>query len=441
MRHLDSLSLWRLAAGVCAAALAPCASAQTLSDAVDAALRTNPTLESARLSARAEHEARVQARAAYLPQVSLSAGGGQDWRHTRETIFPGAPIQDSETSFATQSASLDIAQEFYTGGRRSGQLAGARARGAIADEVLRSTQQDVILGAIIAYSDVIVAGEVLDARQRYARSFETRVEGVASQVQVGVLTRTDLAQTQTRRAVAQTGVLSAEADLERTRAAFEEIIGARPEGLAAMGPPPAPPPSLAVALEAALSSHPLVLQAAHTEELAAAQYRVERSALLPQVGVSGRFGRTENAGIEDFDEDAASVRMSFSLPLYEGGYARSRMRESRLVLQAARADTAAARRSVARSVTVAWSDLTAARQNLDVADERVSHAREALAGVEQERAYGLRSVLDVLNAEDELLSAELAHYQARSDLTVAAFALRAAMGTLSAADFERSPRP
>lgn len=403
----------------------------TLIDSVAAALSSNPSLESARLFAEGEREARVQARADYLPQASLGADAAQDWSRTRVGLGVGVPALESEEDYAPSNVAIDLAQQVYTGGRRSGVSEAARARVASADAQFSQAEQEIVLAAIGAHAGVALAQQTLLARETYARRFDERVRSVNRQLETGMLTRTDLAQTLTRQAIANVSVIRARADLDNARVAYSEVTGARPSELGPIVGVARPGDSAEALIDKSRAEHPLVRQGEAIERLARAQRRIERSALMPQMGLSGRYGRAENAGREDVDEDSASVRLSMSVPLFEGGYAGSRMRQARLDLARAEADTEAIRRAVARDILVAWNNLDAAERALGLARDRESAAREALAGVERERDFGLRTVVDVLNAYDELLAAELAAHTARSEVAVASYRLHGAAGTLT----------
>ena len=415
--------------GLAAIGMTSTAEAQTLGDAVDAAVRTNPTLESARLSAGASRQGRWQAWSAYLPQATLSGEIGAAEQTTRSENFLGQEVEETDQLSPT-SAAVDFQQEVYAGGRRRALISAARARSEGADQAVRLAEQSVVFQVVQSYADVLLAQRAVETRQAFVQGFTVREDSTRRQLDVGVVTRTDLAQTLARQASAESGLVRSLADYEIAKAVYLEIVGERPESLAPLPPPPQAPDTLEYAVEYALQIHPALMQSEQVERQERAQYRVERSALLPNLTVFGSVSTQEEIAIPDYETDDARITARLSIPLFEGGLAWSRMRESRYQVRRAESDTEQVRRQIIRSVTAAWNDVNATRLALDQARAQVDAAQLALDGLEREHALGLRTITDVLDANDELLDSRLNLHQAESDVVVAAYALYAAMGAL-----------
>ncbi|MGE3143107.1 MAG: TolC family protein, partial [Hyphomonadaceae bacterium] len=220
---------------------------------------------------------------------------------------------------------------------------------------------------------------------------------------------------------------------EESRARYLQVVGAAPGVLA---PPPTPPPALPESLDEAvvqaLSLNPALRQAREAERIASAQTDVERSALRPQLSAVARAERADDVGAPGVREDSASAVAQLSIPLFEGGYARSRVRQARINEARAGALTEESRRQAIQAVAGAWNEYRAA-QHLEASSQAQLEASElAYRGVEAERAVGLRTTLDVLNAQQELLDARLAVANAGRDSYVAAHALLQAIGRLDA---------
>lgn len=405
-------------------AIAAPAWAETLEDALIAAHRSNPNLEEARLAVRAAHEDRAQARAAYLPVLDLSATTG-----TQSTETTLGPI-DQRVDLDPASAEVRVTQQIYSGGRRDGQTRLARASVDSANQGLRATEQNVLLAAVQAYLNVLRDEDVLTLREQHVQGLTDQLNGTRRRLQVGEVSRTDVAQAETRLAGARASLAQARADLETSRARYIEVIGVAPSDLAE-APPPALPESLDVAMRDAELHHPDLLQSRSGERAARARVTIERSALLPQVSVSGRFDQYENRLIDNAHEDQSSAVAQLSVPLFEGGYAWSRTAQSRINVERAEQRTEARRRNVLSGVVSAWNNVTAGREVVDAAREQEAASQTALSGVERERGLGLRSTLDVLNAEEEWLNARISVARAEADSTFADYSLLAATGALS----------
>lgn len=408
--------------------LAPSAFADTLEEALAAAYRNNPNIEDARLAVRSAREDSVQAFSNYLPGVGLNASYGVRHTDSQTTGFFGP--QSTQSQLAPITGSVQLQQQLYTGGRRSGEVQRARAGVEGARHNLRGTEQDILLAAIDAYLSVRRDAEIVRLRIDHVSGLERQVNGVRRRLEVGEVSRTDVAQAQTRLAGARAALARAEAELESSRARYELVVGHAPETLAP-APIPEAPASLDNAVREAEARHPDILQAMADRRAARAQVRVEQSGLRPQVSIAGRYEYAEESSQENDRLEGASAVAQLSVPLYEGGFTRSRTRQSRINVERASARIEAARREVVANVIASWNNLEAGRDIVAAAREQVEAADSALQGAERERGLGLRSTIDVLNAEEERRDALIALARADAEAAFAAFRLLAATGQLT----------
>lgn len=423
-------SLFASLALVAPAVLAPCpALADTLEDALIAAYANNPNLQEARLAVQAARQDRVQAISSYLPSLGISGTAGvQSVESDTDGIFgPSTTEADLEPTTAT----AQVTQQVFTGFRRSGQsrLANANIEGA--REGLRSREQDVLLAAVDAYVGVLRDQEIVRLRQEHVTGLQNLLAGTRRRLDVGEVSRTDVAQAQTRLAGARANLARARADMETSQARYIAIIGRPPEGLVMVAALPQTPRSLDEAVRIADDAHPDLRRAQSAERAARAQVTIERAALLPQVSIVGRADESNDLSTTELRRESTSAVAQFSMPLFEGGYAWSRTRQSRINVDRAEARTEAQRRDVVANVTASWSNLAASREVLTAANEQVEASAIAVEGAERERGYGIRSTLDVLNAEEEARDALIARVRANADAVVASYALLAATGALT----------
>ncbi|MDI1364024.1 MAG: TolC family outer membrane protein, partial [bacterium] len=255
--------------------------------------------------------------------------------------------------------------------------------------------------------------------------------------EVGEITRTDVAQSQARRAAAQANLASAQAQLEISRAGYAAIIGQSPADLTAE-------PSLAAllpatvdqAFDAAENNNPQVVAARFNERAAAARVASARATGRPTVSARASLGYTAseiNGRGNQFADYNQSVNgaVSASVPLFTGGLTASQVRAAVERENIAHIGVEGAKRSALQAVSNAWSTLLASRSSLVSNEEQVRAARIAFEGTRQEQQVGLRTTLDVLNAQQELRSAELSLVAARSDEYVASASVLQAMGALN----------
>lgn len=412
------------------AVLAPCpALADTLEDALIAAHANNPNLEEARLALRSAREERAQAISNYLPSLGISGTAGvQSVESDTDGIFGPST---SEADLEPTTATAQVTQQLFTGFRRSGQsrLANANIEGA--REGLRSREQDVLLSAVDAYIGVLRDEEIVRLREEHLTALDRLLAGTRRRLDVGEVSRTDVAQAQTRLAGARANLARARANLETSQARYIAIIGRPPQGLVPVAALPQTPHSLDEAVRMADNAHPDLRRAEFAERAARAQVTIERAALLPQVSVVGRADESNDLSSTELRRESTSAVAQFSMPLFEGGFAWSRTRQSRINVDRAEARTEAQRRDVIANVSAAWSNLAASREVLTAANEQVESSAVAVEGAERERGYGIRSTLDVLNAEEEARNALIARAQANADAVVASYALLAATGALT----------
>lgn len=407
---------------------ASAAHADTLEEALAAAYRNNPNLEDARLAVRSAREDSSQAFSGYMPQLGLTTTYGVRTVETETTGFFGPQV--SETNLTPATGSVVLQQQLYTGGRRDGQVRAARAGVEGARHGLRATEQDVLLAAIDAYISVQRDERILLLRREHVDSLTRQLAGARRRLEVGEVSRTDVAQSQTRLAGARASLARAEADLASSRARYELVVGEPPNALEPVEPPRVPT-ALDTAVREAEERHPDILRAVSDRRIAQARIEIERSALRPQVSIVGRYDHTEESSMENDRSDGASAVAQVSVPLFEGGYARSRVRQGEINVDRAEARIEGRRREIVASVISAWNNLAAGQDIVAAAQEQVAAADLAVEGAERERGLGLRSTLDVLNAEEERRNAQVALARAEADATFASFALLASTGALT----------
>jgi outer membrane protein len=420
-----------LLAAVCSlgllAGLAAPAHAETLADAIALAYQTNPTLQGQRASQRALDESVVQARTGLRP--TLSASGDASWSE-----------RESFDTVGTSSGGLSVSQPIYTGGRVSSGISAARADVLTGREGLRGVEAQVLQAVITAYVDVRRDQERLRIATDNVAVLQRQLDEARARFEVGEITRTDVAQAEARFAGARASFSSAQAQLAISRASYAAVVGQNPGDLA---PEPSLegllPTTVDEAFVAAEEANPQVLAAEYSERSSAARLAATRAERRPTVSASGSvgYGASDAAFVGtggQFENYSQSVSGSVTvrMPIFTGGLINSGIRAA---TERNRADQLAieeARRTALRTVSQAWNSLVGARANLVANEEQVRATRIAFEGVRQEAQVGLRTTLDVLNAEQELRNAELAMINARRDEYVASAILLAAMGKLEA---------
>jgi len=443
-----------LAATVCSAVLggvAAPASAETLADAVALAYQNNPTLQAQRAAQRALDETYVQARTGWRPTLSLGAsatynetripaaagGAGSGVDRNGDGVPDIIPGQISETNSSRIGVTFN--QPIWTGGRVAAAVNAANADVLAGRENLRRVESQVLASVIQAYSDTRRDQETLRIRQENVNVLTRQLQESNARFDVGEVTRTDVAQSQARLSQAQALLQSAVAQLAITRATYATLVGQNPGELA-------PEPSLAFLLptdpdeayKVAEQFNPQLRAQQFTEEASRARIAGARADRMPNVSASATYGfsgpaipdRPADVFQRDLYTRGISGTVQVSVPLFSGGLTSSRIRQAVERNNADRITVEGVRRNVLQGVTTFWSQLIAARANISSSEEQVRAARIAAEGTRQEQQVGLRTTIDVLNAEQELRQAELNQVSSRRDEYVAAANVLATMGRL-----------
>jgi outer membrane protein len=438
MRGLKRAALAGCGAVFAAACAAKVASADSLTGAAALAYETNPTLQAQRAQLRATDEEYVQAESGLRPTVSASAGYTYD-NNQAGLLGP--------TTSNTTNAAVSFTQPLYTGGRVSNQMDAAKADILAGREGLRRTEISVLQSVIGAYVDVRRDQEELAISQDNVNVLTRQRDETQARFDVGQLTRTDVSQAEARLAQAKAQLATAQATLAVARAGYAAVVGQNPGDLEPE-PPIAPllPPTVDAAFDAAERANPQLLQASYAEQASAARLAEAKSQTRPSVAlrgsvgynggsssISGQFASFGSGGgpFSNYTRDV-TVSATITQPIFTGGLTSSEIRQAAETDNVNRINVEGARRQVLQAVSQAWNQLLGARANVAADEAQVKANTVAFEGVREEQKVGLRTILDVLNAEQELENSQLALVGARHDEYVAAAAVLAATGALEA---------
>jgi outer membrane protein len=419
-----------LAAAAVAVAAPAWADTFTLNDALGVAYETNPSLDAQRASLRATDEQVAQANAGWRP--TINAGG--TYGVQRAVVggfgaFAAHPIQSQ----------LSVTEPIFRGGRTYAQIQRAKAFVKVGRAGLLAQEQTTLLNAVTAYMDVVRDGAILQLRQQNVGVLTKQRDSTKAEFNAGSLTRTDLAQSEARLAGAQAALIAAQGQLEISRANFEQVIGRPAETLEEQPPLPKLPEAEDTALNLALQTNPALIQAKANER--AADYAVDDAlgALSPTVSVQGQWQYSQGAlgtgiGAPGSTFQSTNIVGQLNVPIYQGGAEEATVRQNKQLHQQAVLLADSADRQVRDAVQSAWSTYVSADASISSNEVQVTANQSAYTGVSREQQVGGRTILDVLNAEQELLNAQVALVTARHNATVAAYALLASEGHLTAQD-------
>ncbi len=419
---------WRMLAAMLAASLffATSASAETLQQALASAYKNNPKLDAERARLRATDEDVPRAKAGFRPQVSGTADTGRQ----KTELTPRSTLSGISEPWGY---SINVTQSVFSGFRTVNAVSEAEASVRAGRETLRNTEQQVLLEAVTAYADVVRDSAIARLRENHVKVLSQELTATEARRAVREVTRTDLAQSQARRARAVSALDVARANLKSSRATFERVVGRQPSSLT----PPVPPQKLLPrTLEASISigekENPNVAAAMYREQ--AARFTIEkiRGELLPEVRLEASYGHRYNPSTLTQEQETGQVTGRLTVPLYEGGETYARVRQAKHTHVSRLQEIELARTETQAAVVQAWSRFQATKTQIKSDQVLVEANRTALEGVREEEKVGQRTLLDVLNAEQELLDAEVQLVTSRRDLVVAAYTLLSQIGQLTA---------
>lgn len=405
------------------------ASAESLMQALASTYRDNPELDAERARLRAIDEGVPQALSGARPRVSSSADVGREHFST----LSGTPLVSSGGTISPYGVSISVTQPVFRGFRTLNSTRQAETLVLAGREALLNTEQNVLLDAVAAYVDVVRDLSIVSLRRNNLKVLREQLRATRDRFSVGEVTRTDVAQGEARVSRAVSALSLADANVNSSRAVYARVIGHPPGALAQ---PPGNgrhlPRSLDEALSVGDTEHPAIQTAVYNEQAAAYGVDVTTGELLPTVSVDAGYSKRYNSGVTTAHSETSAVTARLSVPLYQAGEVSSRVRESIEVRAQRRLELALARREVRAAVISGWGQLDAARAQITSDQAQVSANQVALNGVREEAKVGQRTVLDVLDAEQELLDSQVALVTSRRNLVVASYALLSAVGRLSA---------
>ena len=425
-RMAGSLSLLALA-------VAAPAAAESLKGALSKAYVSNPTLTAARANQMATDENVPIQRAAGLPSATITSTFNEN------ILIPGGQFVIIPRTLQSQGQ-LNV--PIYQGGTVRNNIKAADARVAAGAETLRGTESSVFSQVVAAYNDVLRDMAIVEFNRANVKNLEVNLRATRDRFEVGDLTRTDVAQSEARLSQAQADLRNAEANLIGAKERYIQQVGEPPETLDAPPPLPGLPASVDEALDVALKENPDIAAALKNMEAAGFDVKSARGGRLPTLSGFGTFNRSDNFGGARAQvpinipstQESAVLGAQLSIPVFQGGRPAAQIRQAQARQQAAMENHIATERSVVQQVRAAFASWKASLDVIKSAEAAIAANSLSLEGVRAENSVGNRTIIEVLNAEQELINARVQLATARRNAYVAGFTLLAAMGSAEARD-------
>lgn len=406
------------------------AMAETLQEALTLTYQSNPKIDAERARLRATDEGVPQAKAGFRPSANATASAGFASQGSN-------PRQNTDGTLHPSGYGVTVTQPVFSGFRTVNTVREAEANVRAGRETLRQVEAQVLLDAVTAYADVIRDTALVRLREKNVTVLSTELQSAEARRAVREVTRTDVAQAQARRAKAVSALDLARSNLKTSKAVYERVVGRPPHKLSEPQPPSKLiPGGVEDVIKIAEKENPNVVAALYREQ--AARHEVDRiwGELLPEVRLEAGFNQAFNSVNQVNAMNSATVTGRVNVPLYEGGETKARVRAAKHTHVARLQEIEQARQETQAIAVTAWSRLEATRTQASQDKVQVDAARIALEGVREEERVGQRTLLDVLNAEQELLDAEVAAVTDRHDLIIASYGVLVAIGRLDATSLQ-----
>ena len=385
--------------------------AETLADALIAAYRNSNLLERNRAVLRAADEDVAIALSSLRPVVTLDAAGTY-----------------SNLRFDQLQASLALSAEItlYDFGRNRLAVDVQKETVLATREALVALEQQVLLDAVRAYVNVRLSGEIVSLRQSNERLITQELRAARDRFELGETTRTDVALAEARLATSRSDLIAAQGDLLVARENYRLAVGRYPGNLA---PPPRAPRTARTLDEArgiASRTHPSIRQAQREVTVGELNMARAKAGLRPTVTARASIGLDDqNIG------QSRSASIGLNQTLYAGGRLSAIYRQAFARRDQARAILLQTTAEVGQQVGEAWANLTVASASIEASDREIRAAQTAFDGVREEALLGARTTLDVLDAEQNLLSARTNRVSAEATRYVGVYQLLSSMGLLT----------
>lgn len=403
------------------------ACAETLLGAMTKAYNNNVSLNVSRYAARVSDEDVAVAMSAVRPVVNVTGSYSSQWLN-----------KDSSTYSDTGALQIQINQRIFDGFQTANNIKAARAQAAAQRQALRNEEQNQLNNTVAAYANVFASREIVKLRHQNLLALEEQVRSANARLIVGEGTKTDYAQAKAAYSRALSEYSEALAETTQAEAVYRQVVGVEPDSLERPTACNALPRSLDDAYAIAITDHPAILSAQAALDASKFVVASKEGALLPEVGFG--FSRNYNeiysnhglGAITGSGGPSTSVGLQLSLPLYHGGANFAFIRKAKEQAAQAHLQSDLYRNNVRAALLSSWAKLKSSRTSVNAYLSSVKAANIALNGRISENKVGQATLLDVLNTRSQLITMQVALVNARRNLVIASYNVKAAIGHMTA---------
>jgi adhesin transport system outer membrane protein len=400
--------------------------AETLTEAVDQTIRSNPTILAETNRRLSVDQTIDQARAGYFPKVDLNLGIG------RERTDSPITRPDHRKWLTRGEAQLTAKQMLYDGFATKNSVDQTTSLAESAGYSVSDIAETTGLGAIKAYLDVLRRQQILSFTEDNLASHDRIFSQIKQRADSGVGNQADVAQSSGRLALSRANLTASKGNFEDAQTNYLRVVGHLPESL--IDPTDEccnnAPATLEDAIKIAHHRHPALHAAIADHEAALAQQQGAKAPMQPKVDLELSTSANNNIdGLEGHDNDAqAMVRMRYNL--LNGGADKARINETEFLSENVKQTANITKRKIDNDVRLAWNSLVTITSRLQYLEERVVSTQKTREAYQQQFNLGLRTLLDLLDTENEFLTARIDYTNAKYDRIYACYWIAETMGKL-----------
>lgn len=397
----------------------------SLNEALVSSYQTNPYIKSGIEALQSVDEEMPSAISGALPSASAAMQRGKK----------NSKVGDTDTSGITDTKAIEISQPLFKGGHTYASIKKAKNDIMAAREQLRNTEQQVLLAAVEAYMDVVSNTEVYELAKNNQSVLKHHLEETKTRFDLGELTQTDVAQSKASLAKASSDLISAQRSLESSKAAYTKTIGQPPIDVSIPLIPIEINGSSDELINIALANNPIIKIAEYNFNSAKDDITIQKSSLLPQLSAFASKERQQGlltSSARTTITDSDTVGINLAIPIYQAGSEYAGVRQAKHIAGRNSYNLSIARNEVKEAVIKAFHDFRVAQSLIESNQSSVDAFSVALEGTQQEANAGLRTNIDVLDAEQALFDAKSNLIKSRRDEIVSSYNLLSQLGKLSA---------
>lgn len=403
------------------------ANAETLQQVIEQVLRESPDILSDAAQRRATDEAVKEARAGYFPKVDLLLGAGREKTEnlTTRTATGGA------VSYNRREAQLTLTQMLFDGMLTPSEVDRQQARRRSAAYHVAGTSEDIALRTVEAYLDVLRNQELVALTKQNLEAHNRTFDQIKLRSQGGIGRKSDEDQMQARLSLAQANLAAAESTLHEAEIAYGRYVGTMPGDLAKPTAPEKTPKSVDEAVQQATDGNPILKSAKADADATDAQHRAAKSQLMPRLDLelgTSRNRELDGSSAGTVKDTYAMLRLRYNL--FKGGGDVARVSETRELNYAAQEIARRVQRQVEQNARLSWNAYMAAQQRLPSLKQHADSSQLARDAYGKQFSLGQRTLLDLLDSENEFFTASSDYINGQYDEMRARYRMLADSGML-----------